>query len=280
MTELLHWWNLVYVLAFSFALLYVTLSALGLDSHGADAEADHDVDLGHDVDLHHELDAHVDMDHDLDAHVDVDAHAEVDAHVDVDHDLDVHAEAGEVVAHADADHGVHVDAAHAHPSLLQEALSFFGVGKVPLSVVLMCFLLTFAVVGWSANLLLKGVVPGGGLMFLISCPAAVVCGVGATKLLARTVGRWLRPMETAAVRRSSLVGRVGTTCLPVTREFGQALVRDEHGTMHKVVCKTQEDGDDIPKGETVLLVRYVARREPGKRASGHYTVMPFDVPDV
>ncbi len=241
MPELLEWWNLVYVLAFFFALLYAVLNAVGLASHG-----------GADMGLDHDVDAH--LDHDMDVH---DVHVVHDVHLD---------------------HGVHAELSHGAPSLLEEALSFFGIGKVPLSVVLMTFLITFAVVGWGANELLRPVLRTPAAFFPISCGAAVVVGLGGTKLLAGTLGRYIRPIETAALGRGELVGRIATTSLPVDTRFGTALARDEYGTLHKVTCRVAEGAQAIPKGQTVLLVRFVPVKEPGRRAGGHYVVEPYNVP--
>ena len=255
MPELFQWWNLIYVVAFFFALLYAVLNAVGLASHA-----------GADVGLDHDVDAHVDVDHDYDAHMDV-GH-DVDAHVD----HDVHVEGGHHVP------DFHAEPSHGAPSLLEEALSFFGVGKVPLSVILMTFLITFAVVGWGANELLRPVLRTPAAFFPISCGAAVVVGLGGTKLLAGTLGRYIRPIETAALGRGELVGRIATTSLPVDTRFGTALVRDEYGTLHKVTCRVAEGAQAIPKGQTVLLVRFVPVKEPGRRAGGHYVVEPYNVP--
>jgi len=260
MPELLEWWNLVYVIAFFFALLYAVLNAVGLASHGAGVE--HDVG---DASVDHDVGAHVDVAHDVDAHVDHDVHVGADHHVP-----DFHADhAGPAGVAAPA---------HAGPSLLEEALSFFGIGKVPLSIVLMTFLITFAIVGWAANTLLRPVLATPAAFFPISCCAAVALGLGATKLLAGTLGRYLKPIESAALWRGDLVGRIATTSLSVNATFGTALARDEYGTLHKVTCRVAQGAQCIPKGQTVLLVRFVPVREPGRRASGYYVVEPYNVP--
>ena len=288
MAELIQWWNLVYVLAFFFALLYALLNAVGLATSGTDADVgmDHDVgDLGLDADAGVDVEAHVDFDHDVDV--------DVDAGVDLDHDVDVGVEAdvGDVDAHVDVDHDVHVDvdhdvdvdhevgveAAHAEPSFLEEALSFFGIGKVPLSVILMTFLTTFAVVGWAVNTVLKVALPPV-FFFPISCASALVCGLMGTKLLAGVLGRYLKPVETAAVRRAALVGRIATARLPISDSFGQATVVDQFGSRHKVVCKVRQGAEPIAKGQGVLLVRFVPDTRRARRTDGYYLVEPYEIP--
>jgi len=280
MADLLEWWNLIYALAFFFALLYVVLSVAGLAGHEAHA------DVGGHVDMHVDADAHVDVDAhpDLDAHVDVDAHPDVDFHVDVP--------AG---GHLDAAHGMdhggpdfvheidhHVLAAgkalgDARLGLLNEALSFLGIGRVPLSILLMAFLITFSIIGWSINQILMPWVRTPAIFFPISCVSAFVLGICAMKLVASVLGRYLKPIETAAVSRTSLTGRIGTTSIVVTPTFGQVLVRDDHGTQHKVVCRVAEDAETIPAGRRVLLIRFT-REDVGRGpVRGYYLVEPYDV---
>src|SRR5690554_5847451 len=91
---------------------------------------------------------------------DVDADAEVDA--DVDGDVDADAEAD-----GDADH----DAEHHAPGPLASAMELLGVGRVPLSLVLMVLVLTWGLIGTIVNRLLWPVLPGEWMLPLASVPA-------------------------------------------------------------------------------------------------------------
>src|SRR6267378_3590237 len=93
------WYNLIFIVPFLLALLYVGIYAVSGLTFG-DADVDHDIDA--DADAHFETDAHVDAD----------AHAGADAHVEA------HGEAGAV----------------AQGSLLAGMMSLLGVGRVPLSI--------------------------------------------------------------------------------------------------------------------------------------------------
>jgi len=264
MAELLQWWNLIYVLAFFLALFYIVLNSVGLVSEGGDVDVHADADFDHDFDM-----GGVDSD----VHVDVDFGHDVDIAHDVHfgHDVHIGHDVGDV-GH-DMDHDVSVE-----PSFFEEALSFFGIGRLPLSIILMTFLLTFAIVGWAVNLLLKDVLGGPAFFFPISLAAAIFCGLSGTKLLAGTLGKYLRPIESAATSRRTLEGKIATAALPVTAEFGQALVRDDHGSLHKVVCRVEPGAETIPKGQTVLLVNYVHGEGPMRLANGYYIVEAYDVP--
>lgn len=258
MAELLAWWNIIYVAAFFLAALYIVLNSIGLVSEGGDADVHAHVDLDHDFDVGgvgHDVDMHVDLDHD----------------VDIGHDVHFDHDVGDI-GH-DMDHDV-----SAEPGFFEEALSFFGIGRLPLSIILMTFLLVFAIVGWAVNLVLKDVLSSPILFFPISLFAATFCGLSGTKLLAATLGKYVRSVDTAATSRRALEGKIATAKLPITAEFGQALVRDEHGSLHKVVCRVAEGAETIPKGQTILLVRYVYGAGPRRLANGYYIVEPYDVP--
>src|SRR5688572_26436424 len=89
---LLGWWNLVFIVPFLLALIYLgvyTVSGITFGEgdaqfggHDADADADHDVgmDADHDVDVDHD----VAVEHDVGADHDVDADADADADADGD----------------------------------------------------------------------------------------------------------------------------------------------------------------------------------------------------
>jgi len=143
---------------------------------------------------------------------------------------------------------------------------------------MMTFLLTFSIVGWSGNVLLKDMLRLPVIFFPISCAAALFCGISMMKLIAATVGKYLKPIESSAVSRSSLVGRVGRASIRVTDKFGQALVLDEYGSTHKVVCRVAEGKERIPSRSSLLLIKFVRTKRGGRRSRGYYLVEPYEVP--
>src|SRR5438309_3909871 len=116
MQWILGWWNLIFLVRFGLALAYLGVYTLSGWTFG-----DADVDA----------DAHVDAD--VDVHID----ADVGAHVDVDHDID------HDVDH-DADHDTQAETpGSAQPSSILIALSWIGLGKVPVSILLMVLAMTW-----------------------------------------------------------------------------------------------------------------------------------------
>lgn len=219
---LLNWWNLIFVLPFGLALLYLGLYTVsGITFGDGDLDADHD------------LDADADADQDLDADHDADLDGDHDA--SVDHD-------------ADGDHG----------SISLTALSWLGVGKVPVSIILMVLLLTWGVVGFIANAAMQS---RGAAAALVSVPVAAIISILATHFVATLIGRYLPLYETTARRKHALLGAVGEAIFPIDQKFGMVSVRDETGDLYQIACRVESEGETIPKGAKVQLVAYNAKQE-------------------
>jgi ABC-type nickel/cobalt efflux system permease component RcnA len=229
---LVNWWNLIFVLPFGLALLYLGLYTVsGVTFGEGDLDADHDFDAGADVD------SDADVDHDIDHDVDADADADADADGDADHDAD-----------ADAENETQFSPALA-------VMSWLGVGKVPLSIVLMVFLLTWGTAGLLCNLLLAS---RGATAAAVSVPMALMAAVLVTHWISWFIGRYLPLYETTAKRRHALLGATGEAILPIDSRFGMASIRDDTGDLYQVPCRA--DGPAIPKGSTVKLVSYNAKQ--------------------
>jgi len=223
---LLNWWNLIFLLPFGLALLYLGLYTVSGITFG-DGDLDHDLDADHDFDT--------DADHDLDTDHDADADGDHDA--SVDHDADG----------GQTDHG----------SVSLTALSWLGVGKVPVSIVLMVLLLTWGVVGFIANAAME---ERGAAAALISIPIAAVVSILATHLVATMIARYLPLYETTARRKHALLGAVGEAIFPIDHKFGMVSVRDDMGDLYQIACRVEEPGEPIPKGAKVQLVAYNAKQ--------------------
>ncbi|HSZ60034.1 MAG TPA: hypothetical protein VK797_30605 [Tepidisphaeraceae bacterium] len=244
---LLNWWNLIFLLPFALALLYLGLyTASGITFGDADVDHDFDADGGFDSD------GDVDADHDLDAE-----------HVDADHDVDSDHD-------ADGDHDADSDSDADHPSQIPihaAMLSWMGVGRVPVSIVLMVLLLTWGVAGFLTNAFLQ---ERGAAAAIMSIPLAALTSIVLTHLVATAVARYLPLYETTARRRHALLGSVGEAILPIDQKFGMVGVRDATGDLYQVPCHTDEPTGVIPKGAKVQLVSYnvkqslfcVRRHEP------------------
>lgn len=173
---------------------------------------------------------------DLDGDGDFDTDADADADHDIDHDVDGETEP------------------QASPLLI--IVSWLGVGKVPLSIVLMVFLLTWGAAGLVCNLLL---VSRGAAAATVSVPMALTAAVLVAHWVSWFIGRYLPLYESTARHRHALLGATGEAIFPIDPRFGMASVRDDTGDLYQIPCRA-DDNQPIPKGSKVKLVSYNAKQ--------------------
>ena len=242
----LSWWNLVFVVPFGLALLYLgvyTVSGITFgegeaDLHGDFGDADADADLHADVDADHDL--HVDADADANADADGDAHADADSH-------------------GGSDQPVHL-----------AILSWLGVGRVPLSLVLMVLLLFWGSIGFIVNVVTRPSLGDGWRVALASLPAAALGTLLLTRAIVLALVRWMPLNETSAKRRHALLGAVGEAIYGIDGNFGLAGVREPGGgDFYQVACRVTDGAPPISKGSRVKLVAYGG-------PDGSFYVVPYD----
>jgi len=170
-------------------------------------------------------------DHDADADIDADADADVDADTD-----------------ADAD-------AEGHSGLTEGALALLGVGRLPLMLVLMAFLLSFGALGLLLNALIDSLGWNAGSLLLVVLALSAVAAVPLTGRISRVLAR-VASRSTTAISHRQLVGRVGTVVShSVSETYGRVAVRDAHGTVHTVFAVIQA-GEPLPERTEVALLDY------------------------
>ncbi|MCX8475034.1 MAG: YqiJ family protein [Sphingomonas sp.] len=146
---------------------------------------------------------------------------------------------------------VHADI-HADADLL----SWLGVGRLPLLMLLVVFLAIFGVAG----LILQQAVSdwaGAPLDAWIAVPAVAVASLPITGFAARGLARILPRDHTTAVPLEVLIG---TTAQVVTGRAtlgspARARAEDHHGQAHYVMVEPDRSGQVFEEGERVLLVR-------------------------
>ncbi len=262
---LLAWWNVIYLLPFGLALLYLfAYSASGWTFGGADHDAEAHGDVG---------DAHGDVDHDLSHDAAIGHDVDHDLAHDVDHDLSH--EAGHDLAH---EHGLHTPPkdidADSDPSAAKHslhALTWLGVGRVPLSILLMVLLMSFGAIGFVTNQFFAGWIDSWPVA-LISLPIAFVGSLAITAGVAQSLGRWLPMSETSARHRRELVGLRATAVFGTDERQGVAMVRDPGGDRYQVACRTLPGREPIAGGTEVVLVKYAEEL-------GVFFVVPSQMPD-
>lgn len=238
------WWNLIYLAPFLIAITYLGLYVMTGITFG-DADVDQDVDAHADG----STDAQVDAGHDLQSNLHWEPSAEVaEAAGHVGHVGDVH-------HHAET-HGTSANDAKPAGLGAFSLVSLIGVGKVPLSIVLMILLIVWGISGFATNQLLHKTMADGDRIGLMSVPIAAAITLMMTAALTRVLGR-VMPRDEANVKRlPQLVGQEGTAILPIDDRFGLAKVRDGSGVSIQVPCRVAPGQDIISANRAVVLMRF------------------------
>jgi membrane protein implicated in regulation of membrane protease activity len=218
---LMLWWNLIFIVPFGLALLYLGVYAMSGITFG-------DADVG------------VDADMDADAEI-----AAADAHVGADADA--------------ADHDFHHHDGHMPFHLA--AMSWLGIGRVPLSLVLMVLMMTWGLFGFATSYYLEGNWDDRTFVPPIAIAVAAIGSLLMTALSSRAIVRWLPTSETYAVRRHELLGRTGEAIYQIDQQSGVVSLRDEHNDLFQVPCRVHADRDPISKGTRVRLIAYNGREK-------------------
>ena len=137
-------------------------------------------------------------------------------------------------------------------------MAWIGVGRVPLSFVLMILLLAWGFIGFVTNQFLRDVAPALWMIPLVSIPLAAVGSLVLTRYATRGISRVMPTEQTYARRRNALLGEVGEALYAVDERFGLAAVRDDRGNLFQVPCRVESGRATIAKGTKVLLVSYDA----------------------
>jgi len=135
-------------------------------------------------------------------------------------------------------------------------VSFLGLGRVPLMIWLVSFLLLFAALGVSIQAFAESLL-GAPLDRWLAGVLAGIAAVPVNALVVRAIGAILPGDETTAVGLDSLVGRRATivTGRAAAGYPARARAHDRHGQPHYVMVEPHEAGSEIHEGDEVLLVR-------------------------
>jgi hypothetical protein len=135
-------------------------------------------------------------------------------------------------------------------------LSWLGVGRLPLLMLLVLFLAIFGVTG----LILQQAMfdwTGSPLGGWIAVPAVTLAALPLTSLAARGLALVLPQDHTTAVPLEVLIGR-GAQIVTGRATLGspaRARAEDHHGQAHYVMVEPDRSGQIFEEGEQVLLVR-------------------------
>lgn len=134
-------------------------------------------------------------------------------------------------------------------------LSWLGVGRVPLMVVLGAFLLSFSLIGLGGQAAIAAVT-GGYAPAWLAAPAAFAAALPPTRWIGRLLARLMPKEETDAVSRDTFIGRIAVVTRGEARAGlpAEAKLKDSAGHAHYVLVEPDEGGASFPAGSEVLLV--------------------------
>jgi membrane protein implicated in regulation of membrane protease activity len=196
-----------------------------------------------------------DTDVGTDADVAADADLDAGADVDVDADTDVSLEHGGDFAHGDVGHGelAHGAGGHeVHASALGAFVGFLGIGKVPLSILMMSYCFVWGVAGL-VSVTLLGKEPLWPAVAIAAGAAVLI-----TRQLAAGLSRLIPSVESYHTPQRQLVGLRGDVLYEVTDSSGVVRVHGPQDTLRDVSCRVVPGAKNIPAGTSVVLLRYDA----------------------
>ncbi len=185
-----------------------------------------------------------DQDIDMDVDADVDIDADIDGDVDVDIDAD-----------ADSDVDTNLN------SSLFSALSWLGIGKAPLLILLAIDFSAWGVIGWFLNVIIgeiSGKIPSGFLGFAIFFISLII-SLGLGKLLSYPLGK-IFAQHTEDISGDRLVGCIGTVIskeLPylIAGKIAQVDVVDNAGNLVSIEACLPDWAKVVPhRGQEVLII--------------------------
>ena len=138
---------------------------------------------------------------------------------------------------------------------VEQLLSWLGVGRVPILILLAALLLSFGLGGLLAQNLVNAV--GGFFVPVwVAAPAVFFAALPVTRILGQSIARLLPREETDAVAAASFVGRVATVIRGEAKRGlpAEAKLKDVKGATHYVLVEPDEDGVVFMAGSEVLLV--------------------------
>ena len=161
----------------------------------------------------------------------------------------------DIETEADLDADIDADLDLGEPGILEQLFGWLNAGRVPMLVLLIIFLTSFAGTGYVVQAFATGFI--GLLPSILVGPLAFAAALPTTRGASRVLGRVLPKDETYAITPEDLVGEIATVTLgPVERETaGKAKVMDAHGNLHFVRVRSARPDASFDIGAEILLVR-------------------------
>lgn len=176
--------------------------------------------------------------------------------LDLDGDVEFDASGGSAL---EGDIVTAPDAPSAGP--LSQVLGWLCVGRVPILVLLVCFLTAFGLTGLIVQGLVAGLM-GFTLPALLAVIPALIVALPATRHLGLALSALMPKEQTEAVSQRGFVGRIATIIRGEARtgQPAEAKLSDQYGQTHYLLVEPDEADAVLMAGQEVLIVRLVSGR--------------------
>jgi membrane protein implicated in regulation of membrane protease activity len=134
----------------------------------------------------------------------------------------------------------------------------FGVGQVPLSLLLGIYMFCWGACGMAMNQLFSGMLKYPAIYIWPSLGATFVISFIVTRSMAAIVAKMMPREETFGVSRQELVGLTGKAVYAITAKAGTVDISDKYGTVHREQAKIIAGDAVISAGTKVLVLDYDA----------------------
>ena len=143
-----------------------------------------------------------------------------------------------------------------HGEVLEGSLGWLHVGKVPLLVLVVLFLLGFALGGYILQVFARAVFGSFIPAWMAAIPALLI-GLTTVRGLGALIAHIVPKDESSAISDQTLIGRAGVVTTGTARAglAAQVRVRDAYGRAHYLMVEPDMPDEQFAEGTTVLIVK-------------------------
>lgn len=142
------------------------------------------------------------------------------------------------------------------PSHFSRLLGWLRIGQVPVLMLFVIFLTSFALIGLALQSFSHSAI-GSFLPSLVMSIPAVLLALPVVRFFGGILGKIMPKDETDAVKEESLIGHIATITIGSAKAGSpaEAKVRDHHGTTHYIMVEPDSDTEVLTRQHSLLLVR-------------------------
>lgn len=141
----------------------------------------------------------------------------------------------------------------ASSSALSKLLGWLNIGRVPILIVLICFLTAFGIVGYVIQYLFVQIT-GGFLFAGVAVLLALFLSLSFSRLFAKGMEKIMPKDESSAVSEDHFIGLIAVITLGKAQKNSpaQARLKDTYGHSHYVMIEPEKE-ETFTQGEEVLI---------------------------